>query len=96
LKRLSSTFWGQCNTQLLRCPISFFHQHGCFSKGNGGIECGKKGSGAEDLTPLPDNYKPVQLTDEMDQAWKDLIYDLPLPGQGLGDEEEEAETVVAE
>lgn len=30
------------------------------------------------------------LTEEMDTAWKDLIYDLPLPGQGLGDEEEDA------
>jgi hypothetical protein len=38
----------------------------------------------------------VKLTDEMDKAWKDLIYDLPLPGQGLGDNEEENETVVAE
>ena len=56
----------------------YTNQHGCYSAGNGGIECGEKGT-----TPLPDDYKPVVLTEEMDKAWKDLIYELPLPGQGL-------------
>jgi len=79
-------------------------QHGCFAAGNGGIECGKKGSGTEDLTALPKHYKPVVLTDEMDKEWMDLIYDLPLPGEwrtekagdNENDDEEEQEVVVAE
>eukprot|EP00804_Cyclotella_cryptica_P015161 CCRYP_000714-RD/>CCRYP_000714-RD protein AED:0.10 eAED:0.10 QI:147/0.75/0.8/1/0.75/0.8/5/211/406 len=62
-------------------------EHGCFASGEGGIECGKVGSKVQNLTPLPDSYKPVVLSDKMDKAWMDLIYDLPLPGQGLDPDE---------
>lgn len=79
-------------------PSHLTKKHGCYAAGNGGIECGKRGSKAEDLTALPDNYKPVILTEKMDKAWKDLIYELPLPGQGLdgGEENDEEDEVVAE
>lgn len=57
-----------------------FLQHGCYN-GENGIECGKAGggSGVADVTALPDNYKPLILTDEMDEQWFDLIKDLPIP-----------------
>lgn len=76
-------------------------QHGCFAAGNGGIECGKEGSGTEGLTVLPKKYKPIVLTEDMDKAWMDLIYELPLPGEWraekAGDrEKEEIEVVVSE
>ena len=30
----------------------------------------------EDLTPLPDRYKPLPLAQEMDEAWRDIVWDL--------------------
>lgn len=72
-------------------------QHGCFAQGQGGIECGK--GLAKDLTPLPNTYKPVVLTDKMDKAWSDLIYELPLPGQldtANNNDNNDDETIVAE
>jgi len=64
-------------------------EHGCFASGEAGIECGKKGTKAQNLTPLPDTYKPPVLTEDMDKAWMDLIYDLPLPGKGLDVDEDQ-------
>jgi len=50
-------------------------EHGCYD-GDGNVECG--GRKAENLTPLPDSYKPLVLTEEMDKKWMDLIHDIPL------------------
>ena len=52
-----------------------FAEHGCFDGGTG-FECGKKGTKSENLTPLPETFKPLVLTSEMDNAWFDLIGDL--------------------
>ena len=57
------------------------HQHlfaepGCFEQNNmPNINCGLK-AGA---TPLPENYKALTITKEMDDEWLALIKDLPLP-----------------
>jgi len=56
-----------------------FAEHGCNSPTKGRPqECGKKGGGpqVEDLTPLPDRYKPLPLTQEMDEAWREIVWDL--------------------
>ncbi|KAL7471198.1 hypothetical protein ACHAXS_011500 [Conticribra weissflogii] len=50
-------------------------EHGCYD-GAGNVECG--GRKAEKLTPLPDNYKPLFLTEDMEKEWMDLIHDIPL------------------
>ena len=55
-----------------------FAEHGCF-EGKTGFECGKSGTKSESLTALPESYKPLKLSSEMDQAWYDLISDLRLP-----------------
>jgi len=53
-----------------------FAEHGCFiGRGAENQECGKKGVG---LTPLPDSFKPLLITKEMDDQWHELIKDLPL------------------
>jgi len=51
-----------------------FAEHGCYTDGlNGfGKECGT-GRGGELETPLPDEFKPLNLTQEMDDAWVDLV-----------------------
>ena len=36
------------------------------------VECGTNG-GVE--TPLPDSFKPLKMTDEMDDNWIELIRD---------------------
>lgn len=56
-----------------------FAEHGCFA-GIKGKECGKAGTGkgSEQLTPLPESFKPLKLSKEMDDRWFDLIKDLPL------------------
>ena len=57
------------------------HQHlfaepGCFDRnGMPNIDCELK-AGA---TPLPENYKALNITKEMDDEWFALIKDLPLP-----------------
>mmetsp|Transcript_1057 Transcript_1057/g.1627 ORF Transcript_1057/g.1627 Transcript_1057/m.1627 type:complete len:380 (-) Transcript_1057:233-1372(-) len=48
-----------------------FAEPGCFS-GSGSKECGKDPNGHLE-TPLPDEYKPLNLTSEMDDAWVELI-----------------------
>jgi hypothetical protein len=36
--------------------------------------------GKQNLTPLPESFKPLILTDEMDRAWLDMIKDFPTSG----------------
>ncbi|EJK60904.1 hypothetical protein THAOC_18679 [Thalassiosira oceanica] len=57
-----------------------FAEHGCY-RSQKGQECGKPGigPGVSDLTPLPEHFKPLQITEEMDHNWSQLIKDLPLP-----------------
>lgn len=54
-----------------------FAEHGCYFHTKG-KECGKEGS--KNDTPLPESFKPLKLTQEMDDRWMDLIRDLPLAG----------------
>jgi len=59
-----------------------FAQHGCNSPTRGREqECGKEGlgKGVSELTPLPENFRPLPITKEMDDQWMDLIKDIPLP-----------------
>eukprot|EP00970_Alexandrium_tamarense_P017810 scaffold11494_cov111-Alexandrium_tamarense.AAC.1 len=51
--------------------------HGCFASGKG-LECGKEGTSSASLSALPENYKPLALTDSMDEQWLNLIKDLSL------------------
>jgi hypothetical protein len=60
-------------------PSIYSTQHGCNSPTRGREqECGKAGLGpqVEELTPLPDAFKPLNLTKEMDDQWMDLIKDI--------------------
>jgi hypothetical protein len=52
-------------------------QHGCFDSEKG-LECGKEGTSSASLSALPENYKPLALTDSMDEQWLNLIKDLSL------------------
>lgn len=55
------------------------NQHGCNSPTKGREqECGKAGlgSGVEENTPLPDSYKPLPMTKEMDDAWQELVWEM--------------------
>jgi hypothetical protein len=52
-------------------------EHGCFASGKG-LECGKEGTSSASLSALPENYKPLALTDSMDEQWLNLIKDLSL------------------
>jgi hypothetical protein len=36
------------------------------------VECGKEGIGG---TPLPDSFKPLKMTKEMDDQWIELLQD---------------------
>jgi len=56
-----------------------FAEHGCYDRTKG-FECGKEGSspGVAKLTPLPESFKPLSMTKEMDDRWMDLIKDLPM------------------
>ena len=67
-----------------RCNIPHTHpcfdfQHGCFAgkdKNNKKIlvDCSDANRAkGEVLTPLPESFKPLVLTDEMDKAWFDLV-----------------------
>lgn len=56
-----------------------FAEHGCNSAKHGREqECGKPDSDPDvvNLTPLPDSFKPLKLTKEMDDQWINLIKDL--------------------
>mmetsp|Transcript_11634 Transcript_11634/g.17800 ORF Transcript_11634/g.17800 Transcript_11634/m.17800 type:complete len:388 (+) Transcript_11634:92-1255(+) len=46
---------------------------GCIGKGRAKVECGSQGT-----TALPSHFKALNLTDEMDANWHDLIKDLKL------------------
>lgn len=50
-------------------------EHGCYTNQKG-IECGKDNGGIESV--LPDSFKPLKLTDEMDREWSELVKDLKL------------------
>ncbi|KAL7543766.1 hypothetical protein ACHAXR_013076 [Thalassiosira sp. AJA248-18] len=65
-----------------------FAEHGCLIGKNYGSageekkatyhqECGKEGlgKGASNLTPLPESFKPLHMSKEMDDKWIDLIKD---------------------
>ena len=61
--------------------ICLLQQHGCNSHKNGREqECGKEdlGSGVSELSALPDRFKPLPMTKDMDDQWLDLIKDIPL------------------
>lgn len=51
-------------------------EHGCYEHTNG-KECGKAGNTEVDSV-LPDNFKPLKLTDDMDKEWSELVKDLKL------------------
>eukprot|EP00956_Cyclotella_meneghiniana_P034133 scaffold101813_cov86-Cyclotella_meneghiniana.AAC.1 len=51
-------------------------EHGCYAYGKGG-ECGIAGNREVDSV-LPDSFKPLKLTDDMDKEWSELIKDLKL------------------
>lgn len=56
-----------------------FAEHGCNHHIRGRQqECGKEGigDGVSNLTPLPESYKPIQMTKDMDDQWMDLIKDM--------------------
>ncbi|KAL9189884.1 hypothetical protein ACHAXT_009559 [Thalassiosira profunda] len=58
-----------------------FAEHGCFRSGElKNQECGAAGvgQGVSNLTPLPESFKPLPITKEMDDQWLELIKDLPL------------------
>jgi len=52
-----------------------FAEHGCYDGVKGKI-CGKEVKGEH--TPLPDNFLPLNLTEDMDKAWFKLIEDLEI------------------
>jgi len=58
-----------------------FAEHGCYG-GPGEksrLECGMKGpKGISELTPLPEVFKPLKMTNDMDNQWMDLIKDLSI------------------
>ena len=51
-------------------------EHGCYHHTNG-KECGKAGNTEVDSV-LPDSFKPLKLTDDMDKEWSELVKDLKL------------------
>jgi hypothetical protein len=62
-------------------------QHGCYGgKEQGGkqihLDCSQSKHAAGDhLTPLPESFKPLKLTKEMDDAWFNLIKDFKTTGK---------------
>ena len=75
-----------------RCNIPHTHpcfdfQHGCFAgkdKNNKKIlvDCSDANRAkGEVLTPLPESFKPLVLTDEMDKAWFDLVKNFKTSGR---------------
>jgi len=51
-------------------------EHGCYTSKKG-IECGKAGNNIDSV--LPDSFKPLNITDDMDKEWADVVKDLKLP-----------------
>jgi len=63
-----------------------FAEHGCFGGKDGNkkpihVDCADAAAKGEILTPLPESFKPLKITDEMDQAWLDLIKDFTTHGR---------------
>ena len=63
-----------------------FAEHGCFGgkdKNNNKIhvDCKESGAKGDHLTALPDSYYPLQLTEEMDREWFDLIKNFKTAGR---------------
>ena len=50
-------------------------EHGCYTDKKG-IECGTTGNNVDSV--LPDNFKPLKLTDDMDKEWSELVKDLKI------------------
>lgn len=46
------------------------------------MDCNKTelAQGGQNLTPLPESFRPLILTEEMDRAWLDMIKDFPTSG----------------
>ena len=66
----------------------FFIQHGCFGgKDKSGskihVDCGDAKAKGEVLTPLPESFKPLKLTAEMDKAWFDLVKNFKTSGRKI-------------
>lgn len=51
-----------------------FAEHGCYLNGSKGHVCKKE----DHYTPLPERFKPLVLTKEMDNQWMELVKDLPI------------------
>lgn len=59
------------------------NQHGCFiSQDKAHVDCNNTelAQGGKNLTPLPESFRPLILTEEMDRAWLDMIKDFPTSG----------------
>ena len=65
-----------------------FPQHGCFGgkKKDGTrihVDCSDAKARGEILTPLPESFKHLTLTDDMDKQWFDLIKDFKTEGRPM-------------
>ena len=68
------------------CMCPFLIQHGCFGgKDKNGnkihVDCSSSQSKGEVLTPLPESFKALSLTAEMDKAWFDLVKNFKTSGR---------------
>jgi len=53
-----------------------FGEFGCFSSNKTPWiknECGKNQKKSKEVTPLAKSFYPLQLTNEQDKAWEDLV-----------------------
>jgi hypothetical protein len=46
-----------------------FAEHGCFGPEGGQVECKEE----HGLSPLPKSFYPLDITEEMDEAWENLV-----------------------
>jgi hypothetical protein len=62
-----------------------FAEHGCYGGRNEGkqihIDCSDTVNSKDRLTPLPSEFKALNLTKEMDDAWYALIKDFKTSGK---------------
>ena len=75
-----------CRDPKLTVTLKF--QHSCFAgkdKNNNKIlvDCNDAGARGEVLTPLPENFKPLKLTEKMDKAWFDLVKNFKTNGRPM-------------
>ena len=68
-----------------------FAEHGCF-KGKDPktrkqihVDCSDEYAKGAKLTPLPESFKPLRLTEDMDKQWFDLIKDFKSGGRPMKD-----------